>query len=346
MTTTTETAGVVTGGVDTHRDFHVAAVLDARGGELGVETFPTTAAGYRQLHEWLWSFAEIDTAGVEGTGSYGKGLARHLQSKNVAVIEVDRPNRQVRRRHGKNDTIDAIAAARAAQGGDATAVAKTSEGPSESLRALQVVTRGVHGEPLRAIGQLRALVVSAPEPLRAQLHGQPTVRPCQTVARFRVADPTCSTAAATRYTMRSLGRRAEELRQQAKELRALMVTLVNQAAPDLMDHDGFGPDSATLLVTAGDNPERLGSEASFAKLCGTAPLDASTGTVTRRRLNLGGDRQANAALYRIVLVRMRHDTATRDHVTHEATKPRSHEATKPRSHEARDHPLPQAIHRP
>ncbi|MEL7209338.1 MAG: transposase, partial [Actinomycetota bacterium] len=297
MTTMTEPATVVTGGVDTHRDTHVAAALDARGALLGTAEFPTTADGYHQLGRWLGAFGEIETVGVEGTGTYGRGLARHLQDAGVAVVEVDRPNRQNRRRRGKNDTIDAIAAARAAQGGDATTVAKTSEGPAEALRALQVVARGVRMERIRAISQLRALVVTAPDDLRSRLRGLPKVRLCQTVARFRIADPTASVDAANRYAMRSLGRRAEALRAEAKELKKAMAVLVEEAAPGLLDIHCVGPDTAaTLVVTAGANPQRLRSEASFAKLCGSAPLDASSGRQIRHRLSRSGDRHANAAL--------------------------------------------------
>jgi transposase len=203
-------------------------------------------------------------------------------------------------------------------------VAKAGEGPAEALRALQVLARAVRIERIRAISQLRALVVTAPDELRSRLHGLPKVRLCQTVARFRIADPTVSVDAANRYAMRSLGRRAEELRAEAKELRKAMAVLVDQAAPGLLDVHCVGPDTAaTLVVTAGANPSRLRSEASFAKLCGSAPLEASTGGVVRHRLSRAGDRQANSALYRIAIVRMAHDTRTRDYVTQRTAEGKS-----------------------
>ena len=128
----------ITGGVDTHLDVHVAAALDERGAQLGVERFPATAAGYQELLGWLEGFGTLELVGVEGTGSYGAGLTRHLLGHQVAVVEVDRPNRQRRRRKGKSDPEDAVAAARAAQGGDATGLAKTRDGNVEAMRVLRV----------------------------------------------------------------------------------------------------------------------------------------------------------------------------------------------------------------
>ncbi len=314
MTTMTETHGAVTGGVDTHRDFHVAAVLDARGVELGCDTFPTTAAGYRQLHGWLASFGEIETVGVEGTGSYGKGLARHLQGEDVTVIEVDRPNRQVRRRHGKSDTVDAVAAARAAQCGDATAVAKTADGITEQLRVLRIARRSANADRIEALAQLRAIVVTAPDDLRQQLTGLTAIGLCKTAAAFRVPDP-LDARGTVKWAMRNLARRAETLRADIKEMDRMITTLVRQAAPELLDEYGVGPDCAsTLLVAAGNNSHRIHSEAAFAKLCGTAPIEASSGEHTRHRLSRTGDRQANAALYRIVIVRLKHDPDTRAYI--------------------------------
>ncbi len=314
MTTMTEDRCPVTGGVDTHRDFHVAAALDERGAELGVETFPSTAAGYRQLHDWLGSFGDIDRVGVEGTGSVGKGLSRHLQAEAVTVIEVDRPNRQIRRRRAKNDCVDAIAAARAAQSGDATAVAKTTDGTIEQLRVLRVARRSANGDRIEALSQLRALVVTAPDDLRQQLAGLTAIGLCQTAAAFRPGDP-LSPRGTVKWAMRNLARRAEQLRADVKEIDRMITTLVNQTAPDLLDEHGVGPDSAsTLLIAAGNNPHRLRSKAAFAKLCGVAPIEASSGEHTRHRLSRAGDRQANAALYRIVVVRMKHDSDTHAYI--------------------------------
>ncbi|MGZ4532840.1 MAG: IS110 family transposase [Mycobacteriaceae bacterium] len=143
--------GTVTGGVDTHSELHVAAAVDRLGGVLGTQQFKTTPAGYRKLQRWLESFGPVHKIGIEGTGSYGAGLARHLAQAGLEVVEVARPNRQVRRRHGKSDIIDAIAAARAVLSGEATATPKTHDGPIEGLRAMKVVQRSANEARAQAI---------------------------------------------------------------------------------------------------------------------------------------------------------------------------------------------------
>src|SRR6516225_5427628 len=167
--TMTTIARRITGGVDTHLDVHVAAALDERGALLGIESFATTPAGYRKLWRWLESFGTLELVGVEGTGSYGAGLTRHLHAQGVAVVEVDRPNRQRRRRKGKSDPQDAVAAARAAQGGEATGLAKSRDGNVESMRVLRVARFSARRSRTQAINQMRSLVSTAPDELRAQL---------------------------------------------------------------------------------------------------------------------------------------------------------------------------------
>ena len=315
MTTMTETATRITGGVDTHRDVHVVAALDERGALLDTNEFPATAAGYHDLVVWLGWFGPIDKVGVEGTGTYGAGLARHLMDRDIDVVEVDRPNRQRRRRAGKSDITDAISAARAALSGEASTTAKTRDGNGEKLRVLRVARRSIRHDRVRALNQLRAMVVTAPPELREQLTGLTSIGVAQAVNKFRVADPT-SDLGALKYAMRSLGRRAEELRAEAKTLDKIMRTIIEDTAPALIDRDGIGVDAASaLLVAAGDNPERLHSEAGFARLCFAAPLEASSGMVTRHRLSRAGNRQANSALYRIVINRMSNDQRTRIYVT-------------------------------
>jgi len=315
MTTMTETATRITGGVDTHRDVHVVAALDERGALLDTNEFPATAAGYHDLLVWLGWFGPIERVGVEGTGTYGAGLARHLLDHGVEVVEVDRPNRQRRRRAGKSDTTDAISAARAALSGEATTTAKTRDGNVEKLRVLRVARRSIRHDRIRALNQLRAMIITAPPELREQLDGLTPIGVAQAVTKFRVADPT-SDLGALKYAMRSLGRRAEELRAEAKTLDKIMRAIIEDTAPALIARDGIGVDAAgALLVAAGDNPERLHSEAGFARLCGAAPLEASSGMVTRHRLSRAGNRQANSALYRIVLNRMTHDERTKTYIT-------------------------------
>jgi len=173
MTTMAASGATVTGGVDTHADLPVAAALDDLGRVLGTASFPTTAAGYRRLHDWLAGFGLLGRVGVEGTGSYGAALGRHLAAAGVEVLEVGRPNRQVRRRHGKTDTVDAIAAARAVLSGEATGSPKTADGPVEALRTLKVVQRSATKARTQALNQISQLLVTAPEDIRARLRELP-----------------------------------------------------------------------------------------------------------------------------------------------------------------------------
>lgn len=307
----TTMASRITIGVDTHLDVHVAAALDERGALLEVESFETTPVGYQELLDWARSFGELELAGVEGTGSYGAGLTRHLHDQDVTVVEVDRPNRQRRRLRGKSDPQDAISAARAAQGGDATSVAKTRDGGVESLRVLRVARCSARKAKAQALNQMRSLVSTAPDEIRTDLRrttGKQLVARC---AKFRSTGRT-DPASVTKITLRSLARRINDLTDEIAELDALIEPIVNHTAPALVELTGVGPEIASaILVAAGDNPERLRNEATFAHLCGVAPIDASSGKQERHRLNRGGDRQANSALWRIVLTRLVYDPRSR-----------------------------------
>ena len=327
MTTMAETARRVTAGADTHRDQYVVAALDERGAELGVRSFPTTRAGHRALLAWLRRFGAVERVGVEGTGSYGAGLARFLHAEGVTVVEVNRPNRQLRRSHGKSDPVDAVAAARAAQSGQATGQAKTRDGAVEAIRALRVARRSARHGRITAINQMRALLVSGPDDLRETLRGSTVFKLVTTAARLRPADPTTA-AGATRFALRELARRVQSLEAECKRLDALLESLVSATAPELVASYGVGTDTAgALLVSAGDNPQRLHSEAAFAHLCGVAPIDASSGLTLRKRLNRGGDRSANHALWRIVMVRMVFDARTRAYVARRTAEGRSKRET-------------------
>ena len=316
MTTMTSSSALVTGGVDTHRDLHVAAALDQIGGLLGTATFATTPAGYRALLAWLVGFGPVAAVGVEGTGSYGAALARHLSVNEVMVVEVGRPNRQVRRRYGKTDVVDAIAAACAVQSGEATATPKSHDGPVEALRALKMVQRSANKARTQALNQLHALVLTAPEELRGKLRGLNTRALITTCAGFRVRSDDDSLPAMLRLSMRELAQRIQLLQAQKKTVTTRMRTITTDLAPELVAKPGVGPDTATtLLITAGDNPDRLRHEKSFAALVGASPIPVNSGQIQDRfRLNRGGDRQANAALWRIAIVRMSSDQATRDYV--------------------------------
>ena len=240
MTTIAEPRPQVTGGVDTHLDVHVAAVLSAVGGVLGTAEFPTTAAGYRQLVAWMRSFGDIDRVGVEGTGSYGVNLARHLREQEVTVIEVMRPNRQVRRRYGKTDVVDAIAAARAVLSGEATATPKTHDGAVEALRALKVLQRSATKARTQAINQLRSLLVTAPDELRARLRDLSRRELLATCANFRVAADDDSLPAITRLALRELAQRTLLLQEQLTQVRLRLARITAQTAPDLVALKGVG----------------------------------------------------------------------------------------------------------
>jgi len=306
----------VTGGVDTHADFHVAAAVDVNGGVLGVESFPAEQAGFERLLGWLGGFGSVVRVGVEGTGSYGVGLARFLTEAEVEVVEVDRQNRQVRRKRGKSDPTDAVTAARAVLSGAASVVPKLRNGPVEQMRVLLVGRRSARLQRAQSLNQLRHLVFTAPESIRTRFKDRPQTGLVKEAAAMRpnpTSDPVTYT---TNLVIRNLARRIRALTREVKDIDRMLKDLVEQSAPDLLALYGVGPDgAATLLVTAGDNPERIRSERSWAHLCGVTPIPASSGKTIRHRLNRGGDRHANSALHRIVLTRMSNHTETRAYVT-------------------------------
>jgi transposase len=315
----------VTGGVDTHLDVHVAAVVDANGGVLGVESFPTTTAGFCALYEWLCSFGTLNRVGVEGTGAYGAGLARALRAQDVVVIEVGRPNRQARRAHGKSDSIDPIDAARAALSGRASAIAKTGDGHVEAIRVLLVAYRSGRETRTKCLNQLRHLGFCAPDELREQFRGATIKRLVRDATALSPnPDPSEPVTSATSLAMHTLGRRVVAIDDDCTHLYGELAARVKAAAPSLLDLPGVGVRTAAiLLVAAGDNAQRITSEAAWAHLCGVAPIHASSGKVTRHRLNRGGNRQANHALWRIVFTRMGSDPRTRAYVERRLAEGRS-----------------------
>jgi transposase len=315
-----EDACVITGGVDTHADTHVAAALDRLGGLLGVQEFPATAAGYAGLLGWLEKFGDLALAGVEGTGSYGAGLARYLAAHGVRVVEVDRADRADRHRNGKSDPLDAVSAARAAQSGRASGEPKGRDGAVEAIRSLMVAKRSARHERTQAINQARALILTGPDELRARFAGKRAAALAEAVAALR---PRPGEAAdyAVRVALRELGRRVEFPGAQMERLDDLIVPLVTARAPGLLSLYGVGPDTAALLlIAAGDHPERLRSEAAWAHMCAVAPIPASSGKTRRHRLNRGGNRAASHALWRIVITRMSARPATRAYVARRAAE--------------------------
>jgi transposase len=253
-------------------------------------------------------------AGVECTGSYGAALTRHLRAEGIEVTEVNQPDKAARRRHGKTDAVDAEAAARAVLSGRATASAKTSDGPVEMLRLFKLAKGSAIKSRTQAINQLKSVLVSADATLRESLAGLTNPLLFKRCAELEALD-TLGPAAAAHHTLRLLARRIQHLTEEINDLNMRITEAVKVRTPGLLEVNGVGPDSAAvLLIAAGDNPERVDSEASFAALCGTSPVEASSGKTQRRRLNRGGDRQANAALYRIVLSRLRWDGRTQDYL--------------------------------
>jgi transposase len=307
MTTLAETAddARVIAGVDTHKDTHVAAVLDERGRLLATASFPATPHGYRRLHRWLSDHGEILAVGVEGCGSWGAGLSRHLRSRGVNVIDVNRPNRQTRRRKGKTDAVDAEAAARAVLSGDATVTPKAGNGPIEAVRQLRVARSGAMKARTAAANQLHSLTDTAPDSVRARLRPLTTRARATTASRFRPGDVTTPTGAA-KHALAAVARRWLTLSDEIAELDRAIKTILDQIAAPLLARHGVGYETAAaLLVTAGDNPDRIRSEKSYAALCGSSPVEISTGRTNRHRLNRAGDRQANSALWTIAMVRIR-----------------------------------------
>lgn len=312
-------AGEVVLGVDTHRDAHVASVLSVTGAVLATGEFPATAAGYRDLLKWARESGAVRRAGVEGTGSYGASLSRYLLAQGVDVFDVNWMDRADRRRRGKSDPLDAQNAARAVLSGRASARAKTGDGPVQIVRMYKLTKASAVKARTQAINQLKAVLVTADPVLREELAGLGNAELFRTCAQFtdarsREEAGAESVVEATRITLGLLAHRIGQLSEEVRDVEARLTRLVERHAPQLLDVVGIGPDTAvTLLITVGDNPERLDSEASFAALCGVSPVERSSGRRQFRRLNRGGDRQANAALHRIVFTRLRVDPRTQDY---------------------------------
>ena len=299
-------------GVDTHKDVHAAVALSAAGVVLESIVVATTSRGIRELRRWATALGTVSAWGIEGTGCYGAGLARALLVAGEQVVEINRPDRRARRvLGGKTDLIDAEAAARSVQSSYATATPKSGAGLVEMIRMARNARSSAMKSRTIAMNQIKALIVTAPPQLRDTLSELTTMRLITACCAFRPGQAD-TTSAAVRRTLRHLARRwcllTDEVREHTKEL----TRLVEMAAPALLDEHGVGPDTAAaLLIAVGDNPERLHSEAAFAALCGTNPIPASSGKTDRHRLNRNGDRQANAALHRIAIVRLRSHPETR-----------------------------------
>ncbi|GAB3843908.1 IS110 family RNA-guided transposase [Nesterenkonia populi] len=304
----------VVAGVDTHADTHHVAILSVTGARLGDFQIPATTAGYEQVLTYTRSFGNVRLVGIEGTSSYGAGLSRYLMAQHVDIREIVRPRRAQRRR-GKSDPIDAYAAAQQALAEpEALPLAKTGDGLVEQIRVLLTVRRSAIKARVAVIRQIKSLLVTAPESVRTRWAGSSDRDVIENLAATRPGAASASVSAATAHALRRLARRHQYLSIEINELEEELRDLVAKAAPAMLATKGYGViTTATLLVTAGSNPERLRSEASFAALCGASPIPASSGKTNRFRLNRGGDRQANWALHQIALVRLSTDQRTKDY---------------------------------
>lgn len=310
-------------GVDTHLDKHIGVIIDSVGKFLGHLSIETNPSGYQQLLNWARSFGDLQRAGVEGTGTYGAGLARFLSGQGVLVLEINRPNRSMRRFRGKSDPTDAESAARTVLSGSDCAVPKSQSGAAEAMRIVSVARRSTVKARTQTINQLRGLLISAPDEIRSRLWRTKAAECVKCCARLRtLGESNWLKTLAT--TLRLLAKRWLYLTEELRSLDKTLDKLTAQAAKRMRQQFGVGPQTAaTLLAVAGDNPERLRSEAALASLCGVNPLEASSGKTVRHRLNRGGNRAANNALWTIAMVRMRSDPRTQVYVARRTAEGKS-----------------------
>jgi len=309
----------IVGGVDTHKDLHVAAVVDEVDRVLASQCFATTRHGYKQMLAWMRTFGSLQRVGIEATGSYGAGLLRYMQKAGVEVLEVTTPDKHDRRKRGKNDDLDAQNAAHA---GKRTVTPKSRDGMIESLRVLKACRKTAVAARRVALQMIQNTIVCAPDELRETLRKMTRMQLIRTRAAWR-PDLTDyrNVASAYRITLKSLGRRYLELHDEIADLDTMIVAIVDELAPALVARNSIGHETAAqLLLTAGDNVQRLRSEASFAALCGVSPVPASSGKTTRHRLSRGGDRAANSALHIIAIGRLRTEPRTQAYVAKRITE--------------------------
>ena len=310
-------------GVDTHKQEHVAAALDGLGGRLGELTFAAGSEGYASLLRWAEPFGRVVAFGVEGTGCYGAGLARHLRGHAMTVIEVNRPPRRgERRRLGKSDSIDAEQAARAVLAGGATAAPKSGEGTVEAIRLIKLARDTAVDGRSRTMNALKGILVTAPDSVRLPMSSLTTKKLIDACAALRGDGDLDDPEVAVRRVLAMLAGRWKALHAEVVGLKKDLEALTAAAAPNLVAAFGVGPDVAgEILVAIGDNSDRVRSEAAMAKLFGACPIPAGSGVTNgRHRLNRGGNRQANAALYRTIVVRMKYHAPTIAYVARRITE--------------------------
>lgn len=315
----TATPPNVYAGIDTHQNTNHVGIINEVGKKLADKEFPTTSTGYQDLLTFILTFGNIIAIGIEGTASYGAGITAYLRSQEVLVKEVIRPNRQSRR-GGKSDPIDAYAAAKTVAADlDVLPVPKLLGGAVDGIRMILKARTAAIKARTAAIAQIIHFLTTAPTPVREMYAG---MKGADLHATLATTSPAADDHIGT--VLRRLAKRIEFLTDEIDTAYAQLDELTNDVAPALAAAKSIGPiSSARLLATAGENPERIRSKAAFAALCGASPLRASSGKTNRHRLNRGGDRQANAALYDIVKSRMSHDPRTRAYVARRTTDGKS-----------------------
>ena len=301
-------------GVDTHKQTHVAVAINRLGARLADCSIAADGAGYAELVAWARALGTVEAFAIEGTGSYGAGLTSFVRRQAIRVVEVSHCDRRKRRKDGKNDTMDAESAARSVLAGIATAIPKAADGAAEMVRQIKIARDSAVKEKSAAIITRKTLLVNAPSELRealAPLTDRALLERCARLLPGAVVTPTAS----VKHAVRALANRWQALALEIREHDTVLDAITAAAVPTLRAAFGLGPDAASeMMIVAGDNPDRIRSESAFAKLCGVCPIPASSGVTNRHRLFRGGHRQANAALYRIVLVRMQWHQPTIDYV--------------------------------
>ena len=310
--TMTLTRSDVIVGVDTHKDEHQAVVIDGLGARLGDLRVPVRPDGYAELAAWADSHGTVHEFAIEGTGSFGAGLARYLQDRDYRVCEANRPARPgARRVGGKDDTIDAEYAARSALAGELDAVPRDTTGITESIRVTKIARDLAVNQRALMVRTIKSMIVTAPDDIRGRLEGLSAGALIEACSDLNTKGDATNPNVALARALRSLAETHQLAHQQVRQLTNTLTRLTTTAAPELLDVFGVGPDTAAeLLITAGDG--RIRSEAALAKLAGVCPIPAGSGkTNGRHRLNRGGNRRLNAGLYRVVIVRLKYCPTTR-----------------------------------
>lgn len=301
-------------GVDTHKASHTAAVVSPQGAELATRTLPADAFGYRRLLAFVRRHTtDRRVWAVEGSSSYGSGLTTYLLDHQEWVVEVDRPKRPARRNGAKSDALDALRAAREALAHKHLAQPRR-RGIREAIRVLQRTRQGAVQARSRALCHLRALLVTAREPLRNSLRRLDANTLLTRCSRLRTHPRQSIEHRATVTALRATARRALALQAEASDLESQLQVLVHDMAAPLLDEPGVGVVTAAEILCAWSHPGRLRSEAAFAAMAGVAPIPASSGQLVRHRLNRGGDRRLNCALHTIVRTRLACHEETKHYV--------------------------------